>query len=316
LGVARILVSGAGGFIGRALCPHLAARGHRVIAGLRGGSAPGTPPVEGVEPRLLGEVAPGRNWAGVFADIDIVVHLAQRAHRPAAANALAGEPAAAAALARGAARAGVRRLLYMSSIKAMGDETAPGKRFCAGDAPHPDDSYGRAKLATERALAEIADETGLGLVILRPSLVYGPGVGGNFRALLRLAGSSLPLPFAALDNRRSLIFLDNLIDLAAVAALNPDAAGRVLLAADGADLSTPALIRILARGQGRPARLFSLPDPVFAALRRLPGLGPAVSRLTLSLAVDDSATRNILGWAPPVTAEAGLIATARAFASG
>jgi nucleoside-diphosphate-sugar epimerase len=210
----------------------------------------------------------------------------------------------------------VRRLLYMSSIKAMGDATAPGKRFCAGDTPHPDDSYGRAKLATERVLAETAAATGLELVILRPPLVYGPGVGGNFRALLRLAGSSVPLPFAALDNRRSLIFLDNLVDLAAAAALHPASAGRVLLAADGADLSTPALIRILARGQDRAARLFGLPDPVFAALRRLPGLGPTVSRLTLSLRIDDGVTRKILGWTPPVAAEAGLIATARAFAAG
>jgi UDP-N-acetyl-alpha-D-quinovosamine dehydrogenase len=315
LGVAQILVSGAGGFIGRALCPHLAARGHRVIAGLRREVAPGMPPVAGVEPRLLGDVAPGRDWSGALAGVDIVVHLAQQAHRPPAAGALAGEPEAAAALARGAAQAGVRRLLYMSSVKAMGDETAPGERFCAGDTPHPDDSYGRAKLATERALAEIAAETGLELVILRPPLVYGPGVGGNFRALMRLAGSSLPLPFAALDNRRSLIFLDNLVDLAAAATLHPDAAGRVFLAADGADLSTPALIRILARGQGRAARLFGLPGPVFAALRRLPGLGPAVSRLSLSLAVDDGATRNLLGWTPPVAAEAGLIATAHAFAA-
>jgi nucleoside-diphosphate-sugar epimerase len=314
--VARILVVGAGGFIGRALCPHLAARGHRVIAGLRRGVAAGTPPVAAVEPRLLGEVLPGRDWSSALAGVDIVVHLAQQAHRPAAGGALAGEPAAAAALARGAAQAGVRRLLYMSSIKAMGEETTPGKRFCAGDAPQPDDAYGRAKLATERALAETAAESGLGLVILRPPLVYGPGVGGNFRALMRLAGSSLPLPFAALDNRRSLIFLDNLVDLAAAAALHPEAAGRVLLAADGADLSTPALIRILARGQGRAARLFGLPDPVFAALRRLPGLGPAVSRLTLSLRIDDGATRKFLGWTPSVAAEAGLIATARAFAAG
>jgi nucleoside-diphosphate-sugar epimerase len=316
LGVARILVSGAGGFIGRALCPGLAARGHRVIAGLRGGAAPGTPPVVGVEPRVLGEVAPGRDWAGMLAGVDIVVHLAQQAHRPVAGVTLAGEPQAAAALARGAAQAGVRRLLYMSSIKAMGDETAPGARFCTGDTPRPGDAYGRAKLATERALARIAAKTGLELVILRPPLVYGPGVGGNFRALMRLAGSSLPLPFAALDNRRSLISLDNLVDLAAAAALHPDAAGRVFLAADGADLSTPALIRILARGQGRAARLFGLPDPVFAALRRLPGLGPAVSRLTLSLRIDDGATRDVLGWTPRVAAEAGLIATARAFVAG
>jgi nucleoside-diphosphate-sugar epimerase len=317
--VARILVTGAGGFIGRALCPGLAVRGHRVIAGLRGNPARDAPSsdhpvVEGVEPRLLGEVAPGRDWSGALGDVDIVIHLAQRAHRRAADAVLAGEPEAAAALARAATRAGVRRFVYMSSVKAMGDATLPGQLFHADDCPCPDDAYGRAKLGTERALAEVAAESGLDLVILRPPLVYGPGAGGNFRALVRLAGL-LPLPFAGIDNRRSLIFLDNLVDLAAAAALHPGVAGQVLLAADGAGLSTPALIRILAEGQGRVARLFALPDAVFAALRRLPGPGPAVSRLTLSLAVDDGRTRALLGWTPPVAAEAGLTLTARAFAA-
>lgn len=314
--MARILVTGAGGFIGRALCPVLAARGHRVIAGLRGELSPGAQPIAGAEPRILGEIAPGRDWRGALNDVDLVIHLAQRAHRRVVGDALAGEPKAAAALARGAAQAGVRRMLYMSSIKATGETTPPGRAFRADDPPHPEDAYGRAKLASEQALIQVAEQTGIELVILRPPLVYGPGVAGNFRALVRLAGSGLPLPFAALDNRRSLIFRDNLVDLVAAAALHPAAAGRVLLAADGADLSTPALIRTLARGQGRAARLFPLPDAVFAALRLLPGLGPAVCRLSLSLQVDDGATRATLGWSPPFAAEAGLLATARAVAGG
>jgi nucleoside-diphosphate-sugar epimerase len=314
LGVARILVTGASGFIGSALCAVLAARGHRVIAGLRGGRSPAAPPIAGSEPRILGEIAPGRDWSGALGDVEIVIHLAQRAHRAAVGHALAVEPEAAADLARGAAQAGVRRMLYMSSIKAMGETTPPGLVFRADDPPHPEDAYGRAKLASERALAAVADKTGLDLVILRPPLIYGPGVAGNFRRLVRLAGCGLPLPFAALDNRRSLIFLDNLVDLVAAATLHPGAARRVLLARDGVDLSPPELIGILARGQGRPARLFALPAPAFAVLRRFPGLGTAACRLSLSLQVDDGATRALLGWAPPVVAEAALLATARAVA--
>lgn len=310
--MARILVTGAGGFIGRALCPGLAERGHLVVAGLRRPLAPGAPPIAGAEPRTLGEIAPGRDWPGALDDVEIVIHLAQLAHRRAPGSALAGEPGAAAALARAAARTGARRFVYISSIKAMGEATRPGQAFRATDVPHPEDAYGRAKLATERALTQVAAETGIDLVILRPPLVYGPGVGGNFRALARLAASGLPLPFAGVDNRRSLIFLDNLVDLVAAAALHPAAARQILLAADGAGLSTPALIRLLAEGQGWSARLFALPEPVFAVLRRLPRLGPVVSPLTLSLQVDDGATRAVLGWTPPVAAEAGLIATVRA----
>lgn len=313
--MARILVTGASGFIGSALCPALAARGHRVVPVLRRqpgllaphSSRPGGP--------LVADIAPQTDWVGLLDGIELVVHLAQRAHRRADARLLAGEPQAAATLACAAAHAGVRRLLYMSSIKAMGEATPPGQRFRAGDPAQPEDAYGRTKLATEAALTQVADATGLEVVILRPPLVYGPGVKGNFRALARLAASGLPLPFAAVANRRSLIFLDNLVDLVATAAVHPAAAGRVLLAADGDDLSTATLIRRLAEGQGRVARLFALPEPIFAALRRLPAIGAAVARLTLSLQVDDRETRERLDWTPPIAAEPALIATARALAA-
>jgi nucleoside-diphosphate-sugar epimerase len=314
--LARILVTGAGGFIGRALCPALAARGHRVVAGLR---RPAPEAVPGAESLLSGDITPDLEWSGALRDLDIVIHLAQRAHAPPSDSILAAEPAAAAALARAAALSGVRRFLYLSSIKAMGETTAPGRPFRPLDMPRPEDAYGRAKLATERALVPAAAATGLDLVILRPPLVYGPGVGGNFRALLSLARGILPLPFAGIDNRRSLIARDNLIDLIAAVCTRPNATpvngGGILLVRDGTDLSTPDLIRILAAAQGRSARLFPVPKPVFAGSRRLPLLGPALRRLTLSLQVDDSATRTLLDWRPPVAAEAALAETARVFAS-
>jgi len=225
---------------------------------------------------------------------------------------LAAEPEAVAALARAAATSGVKRLVLLSSIKAMGEATAPGRPFRADDETRPEDAYGRAKLASERAAAGIA---GIELVIIRPPLVYGPGVRGNFAALIRLVGSGLPLPFAAVDSRRSLIARDNLADLIALAATHPAAAGQILLARDGKDLSTPDLIRTLAAGLGRKARLFPVPGALLAGLRALPGIGPKLSSLTLSLQVDDAPTRALLGWTPPVGAAGALVDTARSFAA-
>jgi nucleoside-diphosphate-sugar epimerase len=302
-------VTGAAGFIGRALCPGLVERGHFVLGITRHPS----PPIPGVELRPVGDIGPGTDWSGFLDFIDIVVHLASRAHRSERDAADNDEAQAARILAQSAARAGVRRLVHMSSIRAVGDATPPGAPFRETDPPHPRDRYGRGKLGIERALLAAAPEHMLETVILRPPLVYGPGVKENFRALMQLAASGLPLPLAGIDNRRSLIFIDNLVDLIGRACLHPGAGGRVLLARDGADFSTPELIRILAAALGRPARLFSVPRPVLAMLRRLPKLGPLLSRLTLSLQVDDAATRAALDWRPPVSPEIGLAATAVSF---
>ena len=309
--MARILVTGAAGFIGRALCRVLVERGHAVL-GLTHGQAE---PIPGVELGSIGDIGPRTDWLGHLDRVDIVVHLANRAHRPARDSATAVEAEAAAVLARAAVNGGVRRLVHMSSVRAMGDATRPGHPFRCTDPPLPRDAYGRGKLATERALQEVAQQTGLDLVILRPPLVYGPGVKANFRALIGLVASGLPLPFSAIDNRRSLIFLDNLVDVAVAACLHPGAAGHVLLARDTADLSTPELIRAIAAGLGREARLFAVPQTVFAPFRHLAILGPLVARLTLSLQIDDGETRTALDWLPPVRPETGIAATAQAFRS-
>ena len=309
--MARILVTGAGGFIGAGLCPALAARGHAVIAGLRRDT-----PAEAAAPVVLGDISSVTDWARALAGIDIVIHLAQRAHAGPDPAALAADPPTVASLARAMGPAGARRLVLVSSIKAMGEATAPGRPFRPDDEPRPEDAYGRAKLASERAAREAADNAGIELVVIRPPLVYGPGVKANFLALIRLAASGAPLPFAALDNRRSLIFRDNLVDLLAVAATYPTAAGMILLARDDADFSTPDLIRALADGLGRKARLFPVPTALLAAVGILPTIGPLLSRLTGSLQVDDSATHAMLGWVPPVPAATALRETARTFAAG
>ena len=310
--MARILVTGAAGFIGRALCRSLTARGHAILGVTR-------VPAEQIpeaELRPIGAIGPQTDWSAHLDHIDIVIHLANRAHRQLSQGAKLDEAETAAALLHASAMAGVHRLVHMSSIRAMGDATPPGRPFRCTDPPRPRDAYGRAKLATENALQAAAWATGIELVILRPPLVYGPGVKANFRMLMRLASSGMPLPLAGIDNRRSLIFLDNLVDLATRASLHPDAVGRVWLMRDAPDLSTPELIGALAASLGRPARLFTPPRTVFTTLRHLPYLGGFVNRLTLSLQVEDSETRAALDWRPPVSAKIGLALTTRAFRAG
>jgi nucleoside-diphosphate-sugar epimerase len=305
--VARIVVTGAAGFIGRALCRALAGQGHDVL-GLTRGPAPAIP---GLALHPIGTIGPDTEWRRTLRGAGIVIHLATAAHR-APRGGEADEAEAAARLAREAAACGVRRLVQMSSLRAMGERTETGAPLRAADPPRPTDPYGRTKLALERALRAAAGAAGLDWVILRPPLVYGPAAKGNLRALIRLVGTGLPLPFAGIDNRRSLLFLGNLVDLTARAALDPAAAGRVLLARD-IDLATPDLVRALAAGLGRRARLFALPQPLAAMMRVLPGLGPLAARLSLSLQADDGETRAALGWTPPFPAEQALLASARAW---
>ncbi len=305
----RFLVTGAAGFIGKALCRGLCERGHSVL----GIVATPQPRSREIEWCALGRISPQTLWPPHLEGIDCVIHLAARAHRRAGA-AIGDEPETAAVLYRAAAKAGVKRFIGMSSVRAMGDETPPDLPFRAGDAPSPAEGYGRTKLMSERALEKAARESGSELFILRPPLVYGPGAKGNFRALLRLLAKGLPLPFAGIENRRSLVYLENLVDLTIAAATLPKAAGGVFLVCDGEDFSTPELVRILAEGLGRPARLFPSPPFAFALGRRCPFIGPRLKPLISSLTVDDEATRAFFGWRPPVAAREGLLATARAFA--
>jgi nucleoside-diphosphate-sugar epimerase len=304
----HILVTGAAGFIGRALGRGLAERGHRVIGVTRRIAEP----IAGVELWPIGDIRPQTEWSSPLAGIETVVHLAGAAHQNRRAASPADAAAAAAALAAAAAQAGARRFVHVSSIRAMGEATEPGRPFRADDPPRPRDPYGHGKLLIEHALSRAAADRGLELVILRPPLVYGPDVKANFRALIRVADSGLPLPFSGIDNRRSLIFIDNLVSLVAQACVEPAAAGCLLLARD-ADLSTPDLLRALAAGLGRPVRLFAVPEGLFGVLRALPWVGALAARLTLSLQVDDAATRVALGWTPPIAPIEALALTAAAF---
>jgi nucleoside-diphosphate-sugar epimerase len=298
-----VLVLGGGGFIGRALAARLAASGERVVATVREATALGA----GIEVRATGALGAGTDWPALLGDVGAVVHLASRAHAPPEPGEawIAAEAAAAAALAAAAARAGVARIVLMSSIKAQGEGGA--RPFRADDPLAPADPYGRAKLRIEEAMRSAR----VPLVVLRPPLVYGPGVKGNFRALLGLVARGLPLPLASIANRRSLVGLDNLLDLVELALTHERAPGQVFLVRDARDVSTPELVRLIAHGLGRAARLFPCPPAALVMLARLMGRGGDAERLFESLIVDDEPTRTALGWRPRVALEDGIAATCR-----
>jgi nucleoside-diphosphate-sugar epimerase len=208
-------------------------------------------------------------------------------------------------LARSCVQLGVRRLVYVSSVKVNGEATA-GRAFTEADPAAPEDAYGASKAEAERVLREIAHGARLELVVVRPCLIYGPGVGGNLRTLLWAVAKGIPLPFGAVRNRRSLLGLDNACDLLARCVRHPAAAGETFLAADGPDVSTPELARALAAGLGRAARLWPVPPGVLEAAARLSGHAPALRKLCGSLRVDISKARAVIGWSPPLPTEIGL----------
>ena len=270
----RVVVTGASGFIGQTLCPALRARGHQVVA---------------LDRAATGDLAGFAGWPAHLAGAGAVVHLAALAHSRDVdeARLRAVNVDAALALGRAAAAAGVKMLL-MSSVKVLGEET-PGPPFDDASPPAPQDAYGRAKAAAESALRAVPD---LALTVLRPPLVYGPGVKAKFLALLGAVARGWPLPLASIHNRRSLVFAGNLADAVVRCLETPEAAGKTYCVSDGAPLSTPALCRAIGAALGRPARLFSFPPALLE-------IAPAARKLTRSLVVDDSAIRRELGWTAP-----------------
>lgn len=303
-----LAVTGAGGFVGRALCDTLTARGHAVrplVRSRASGRAPATAMVvDNIDART--------DWSSALRGVDCVLHCAARVH---VMNERASDPLAqfravntegTRALARQAAAAGVRRLVFVSSIKVLGESTPPLRPFSANHAPNPQDPYGQSKWEAEKALHEISQATGLQVVVVRPPLVYGPGAGGNFRLLARLVASGLPLPLGGISNRRSLIGLDNLVDLLSLCAHHPAAAGHTFLASDGNDPSTPELIRALAKAQGRRARLLTVPVSWLHLAGQVTGRRDQIHRLVDSLQADDELTRTVLGWKPLVNFEEGI----------
>lgn len=297
-----VLVTGAAGFVGTRLAADLAAAGWSVRRADRAS---------------MGEIGPSTDWRAALADCDAVVNLLARAHHVGESGAEAAYRRAnvdtALALAEAAAKAGVRRFVQMSSIKVLGDASPPGHAFSETDRPAPTDAYGRSKLAAEVGLRDIAQQTGLGLVIVRPPLVYGAGAKANMRALFAAVARGWPLPLGAIDNRRSLIGLGNLASLVALALEHPAAAGETFHATDGEDVSTTRLLQLIGEALGKPARLLPVPPAVLRAALGVMGRDGLATRLLGDLRVDGGKARAVLGWEPPYSVAIGLREAAEGF---
>lgn len=306
----KILVTGATGFVGGALVRRLVSdNSNEIIAAVR-------EPNENLEKIAkcvkVSDLAIDTNWHEALAGVNVVINAAARVHimRETATDALdefrKTNVQGTLNLAKQAASAGVRRFIFISSIKANGETTEVEKPFTAADVTAPLDAYGISKMEAERGLHKIAQETGMELVIIRPPLIYGYGVKGNFATLVKLVKLGLPLPFGSLNNKRSLVGIDNLVDLITVCINHENAKNQIFLVSDDEDLSTTQLIRKIGEALGKPAMLIPFPVFVIKLLLQLAGKSEISQRMCSSLQIDISKTKQLLNWKPALNVDVGL----------
>jgi nucleoside-diphosphate-sugar epimerase len=306
----RVLVTGANGFVGRATVRALAGSGAAVRALVRSSPHSVTGAVV-----LRADLSEEQDFGRIVRGVDAVIHLAARVHvmheterNPLEAFRAANvEPTR--RLAEAAAAAGVARFVFVSTLKVHGERTR-GAPFTSDGPLQPEDDYGRSKAEAEACLADVAAVSGIQLAIIRPPLIYGPGVRGNFIRLLDLVDRGWPLPFGGIDNRRSLLYVENLADLLARVSLRDEFQPGAFLVADRTPVSTPELIRRIADAMNRSARLWPCPSALLRTAGRLSGFGPAIDRLLDSLEVDPTQTERVHDWVPPFGMEEGLKRTA------
>ena len=305
--MSRFLVTGASGFVGQALCRELLSRGHDVV---------------GVTRRefhvddharfrnlIVDSIEADSDWSGIPDGVGCVIHLAARVHvmRDTSADPLKEfwkiNVDGTRCLAKAAIERGITRFVYVSSIKVNGETTNGLNAFTETDEPVPTDDYGQSKLAAETSLQGLYEEFGGELVIVRPPLVYGAKVGGNFARLIRLIQSGVPLPFGAIRNRRSLVSIENLVDFLILCASHPAAADNTFLVSDGDDLSTPELVAQIAGALGMRSRLLPVPVSMLRLAGRCLGKTNEVQRLTDSLQADIEKSRRLLHWQPPFSVQ-------------
>jgi UDP-glucose 4-epimerase len=305
-----ILLTGVTGFVGFAISERLVRDG---VYGLRAVvRRPDVRLSSHINKVVVPDVAINVSWINIFKCVDVVIHAAARVHvmTDKAENPLDEfrriNVQSTLILARQAAAAGVRRFVFISSVKVNGEMTLPSHPFKADDAPAPLDAYGISKMEAEQGLRELAAKTGMEVVIIRPPLVYGPGVKANFAAMMRWLRRGVPLPLGAIDNRRSLVALDNLVDLIVTCISHPAAANQTFLVSDGEDVSTTQLLRRMGQALGRPARLLPVPAGLLELGAALVGRRDMAQRLCGSLQVNIEKTHQLLGWRPPLTLDEGL----------
>ncbi len=315
----RVAVTGASGFVGKAVVQQLAGNGHEVLSYARQPTHFAS--TQGISSMTAPELGIHADWRFRAEDgIDVLVHAAARVHvmQDASADPLNEfrkvNVVGTEILARQAALAKVKRFVFLSSIKVNGEFTEEGQPFTADDVPAPMDPYGISKNEAEQLMHQISAETGMEVVIIRSPLVYGPGVKANFESMMRWLARGVPLPLAAVtENRRSLVALDNLVDLIVTCLNHPSAANQTFLVSDGEDLSSAQLLKRMGDAMGQPARLFYLPPGLLklgATMLNKPGIN---QRLCGSLQLDIAKTRQLLGWTPPVSVDEGLRRAAEGF---
>ena len=302
-----ILLSGGSGFIGKRVLSRLKLSGQvKVLSRNRSINWPSF--AVPFHHHLESISAPD---PAAFADVEVVIHTAGLVHHMGSSLEALEELSkinvdGTLSLATAAAKSGVRRFIFLSSIKVNGESTKLGKPFVFADQARPSDPYSLSKFEAEQGLQKIAKETGMEVVIIRPPLVYGPGVKGNFANLIKLLDKGVPLPFGAIHNQRSMIALDNLVDLIITCIDHPNARNQIFLASDGVDLSTTELLQRLAQAMGRSSRLLPIPSKLLTFAASFMGKKPLADRLLGSLQVDISKTRELLDWNPPFTVDDSL----------
>jgi nucleoside-diphosphate-sugar epimerase len=305
----KMLVTGASGFVGKSLTAELFRQGYAISAAVRSRNFP----IGNAKVVVVGEINGDTDWSAALLDVDVVIHLAARVHvmTERSANPLTEfrkvNVEGTRHLARSAAIAGVKRILYVSSVKVNGEQTI--LPYTDLDEPNPQDAYGISKWEAEQALHKISAETDMEVVVVRPPLVYGAGVKGNFAQMMKVLAKGIPLPFASVRNLRSFIYVENLVDALILCATHPSAAEQTYLVSDGEDISTPDLLRKLAKARGKPVKLIPCSPVFMSLLGRLIGKSDQVDKLVSSLQVDSSKIRRELGWKPPFSLDEGLKAT-------